>query len=112
MRITSRPGWNRHGTVSRFNCHEDGRPNGCAAALVVVKRLFHVCSPNEVLVFSGGKSTVDGRAVGYRIVKGGTSTAASSTGVLRPDPLPRLRPRIPARLLLLSGVEGHLEFDS
>ena len=44
-----------------------------AAALVVVKRLFHICSPNEVLVFSGGKSTVDGRAVGYRIVKGGSS---------------------------------------
>ena len=44
-----------------------------AAALVVVKRLFHICSPNEVLVFSGGKSTVEGRPVGYRIVKGGSS---------------------------------------
>jgi flotillin len=44
-----------------------------AAALVVVKHLFHICSPNEVLVFSGGKSTVEGRAVGYRIVKGGSS---------------------------------------
>ena len=44
-----------------------------AAALVGVKRLFHICSPNEVLVFSGGRSTVDGRAVGYRIVKGGSS---------------------------------------
>lgn len=43
------------------------------AALVVVKRLFHICSPNEVLVFSGGKSTVEGRPVGYRIVKGGSS---------------------------------------
>lgn len=40
-----------------------------AAALVVVKRLFHICSPNEVLVFSGGKSTVEGRPVGYRIVR-------------------------------------------
>ncbi|MBK8597880.1 MAG: flotillin family protein [Holophagales bacterium] len=28
---------------------------------------------NEVLVFSGGKSTVDGRPVGYRIVKGDSS---------------------------------------
>ena len=44
-----------------------------AAALVVVKRLFHICSPNEVLVFSGGRSTVEGRPVGYRIVKGGSS---------------------------------------
>ena len=44
-----------------------------AAALVVVKRLFHICSPNEVLVFSGGRSTVDGKPVGYRIVKGGSS---------------------------------------
>lgn len=43
------------------------------AALVVVKRLFHICSPNEVLVFSGGRSTVEGRPVGYRIVKGGSS---------------------------------------
>jgi flotillin len=43
------------------------------AALVVVKRLFHICSPNEVLVFSGGKSNVEGRPVGYRIVKGGSS---------------------------------------
>ncbi len=44
-----------------------------AAALVVVKRLFYICSPNEVIVFSGGKSVVDGRPVGYRIVKGGSS---------------------------------------
>ena len=44
-----------------------------AAALVVVKRLFYICSPNEVIVFSGGRSTVDGHAVGYRIVKGGSS---------------------------------------
>lgn len=44
-----------------------------AAALVVVKRLFYICSPNEVIVFSGGKSLVEGRPVGYRIVKGGSS---------------------------------------
>lgn len=44
-----------------------------AAALVVVKRLFYICSPNEVIVFSGGKSQVEGRTVGYRIVKGGSS---------------------------------------
>lgn len=55
-----------------------------AAALVVVKRLFHICSPNEVLVFSGGKSQVDGRSVGYRIVKGGAPSGrrcwSGSTG--------------------------------
>ena len=49
-----------------------------AAALVVVKRLFHICSPNEVLVFSGGRSTVEGRPVGYRIVKGGSSKRSNA----------------------------------
>lgn len=43
------------------------------AALVVVRRLFFICGPNEVLVFSGARSSVEGRAVGYRVVKGGSS---------------------------------------
>lgn len=43
------------------------------AALMAVKRLFYICGPNEVLVFSGGKSVLDKRVVGYRVVKGGSS---------------------------------------
>ena len=37
------------------------------------KKLLYICGPNELLVFSGGKSKVKGKAVGYRIVKGGMS---------------------------------------
>jgi flotillin len=43
------------------------------AGLITFKRLFRICGPNEVLVFSGGRSEVEGRRVGYRIVKGGSS---------------------------------------
>ncbi len=43
------------------------------AALILVKNVLYVCPPNEVLIFSGASphTTADGRAVGYRIVKGG-----------------------------------------
>ncbi len=43
------------------------------AAVIGIKRLLYICSPNEVLVFSGSRSVVDGKAVGYRVVKGGSS---------------------------------------
>lgn len=43
------------------------------AGLIAFKRLFRICGPNEVLVFSGGSSEVDGQPVGYRVVKGGSS---------------------------------------
>jgi flotillin len=42
-------------------------------AVAVARRLFYICGPNEVLVFSGGKSSLGGRPIGYRIVKGGSS---------------------------------------
>lgn len=42
------------------------------AALAVARNLIHICGPNEVLVFSGGKSTDSrGRPRGFRIIKGG-----------------------------------------
>ena len=37
----------------------------------VVQRLIHICPPNAVLIFSGARRQVDGRAVGYRLVQGG-----------------------------------------
>ena len=43
------------------------------AAVLVVRKLFYICSPNEVIVFSGSKGQVQGKPVGYRIVKGGSS---------------------------------------
>jgi flotillin len=42
------------------------------AALAVARNLIHICGPNEVLVFSGGKSIDSkGRPRGFRIIKGG-----------------------------------------
>ena len=38
---------------------------------VVVNRLLYICSPNEVLIFSGGQRASSGRSVGYRVIKGG-----------------------------------------
>jgi flotillin len=40
--------------------------------LLVIKNLLYICQPNEVLIFSGGKSeAAAGRKIGYRIIKGG-----------------------------------------
>jgi flotillin len=42
------------------------------AISLVVKRLLYICSPNEVLIFSGGQhAAVGGARRGYRIIKGG-----------------------------------------
>lgn len=42
------------------------------ALTAMVKRLLYVSQPNEALIFSGGKhESSDGRAIGYRIVRGG-----------------------------------------
>ncbi|MBD0335678.1 MAG: flotillin family protein [Cyanobacteria bacterium Co-bin13] len=42
--------------------------------VLVVRNLYHICQPSEVLIFSGDTRTVsDGRKVGYRLVKGGSS---------------------------------------
>jgi flotillin len=42
-------------------------------ALVVLRNLLYICSPNEVLIFSGTTRMLEGRQLGYRIVKGGRS---------------------------------------
>ncbi|PSN15923.1 flotillin family protein [filamentous cyanobacterium CCT1] len=42
--------------------------------LLIIKNLYYICQPSEVLIFAGDRSTVsDGRQVGYRLVKGGSS---------------------------------------
>jgi flotillin len=38
---------------------------------VIVTRLLYICSPNEVLIFSGGQRASSGKKVGYRVIKGG-----------------------------------------
>ena len=42
--------------------------------LLIIKNLYYICQPSEVLIFAGDRRTVsDGRRVGYRLVKGGSS---------------------------------------
>ncbi|MEA5452146.1 SPFH domain-containing protein [Leptolyngbya sp. CCNP1308] len=42
--------------------------------LLIIKNLYYICQPSEVLIFSGDRRTVgDGHSVGYRLVKGGSS---------------------------------------
>ncbi len=38
-----------------------------------IKNLYYICQPNEVLIFAGSARKTDGRKVGYRLVKGGSS---------------------------------------
>jgi flotillin len=41
---------------------------------LIIKNLYYICQPSEVLIFTGDRRTVsDGRKVGYRLVKGGSS---------------------------------------
>ncbi len=40
----------------------------------VIKNLYHICQPSEVLIFAGSSTqTPEGETLGYRIVKGGSS---------------------------------------
>ncbi|MCP4973217.1 MAG: flotillin family protein, partial [Prochlorococcus sp.] len=46
---------------------------GSALALVL-KNLYYICQPSEVLIFAGRRTvTGSGETVGYRLVKGGSS---------------------------------------
>jgi len=47
---------------------------GTGAGLFVIRNLYYICQPSEVLIFAGSShSTSDGRRIGYRLVKGGSS---------------------------------------
>jgi uncharacterized membrane protein YqiK len=40
----------------------------------VIKNLYYICQPSEVLILAGTRSPVEGgKSVGYRLVKGGSS---------------------------------------
>lgn len=39
--------------------------------VLVLKKMIYICQPNEVLIFSGPRRKIDGRIVGYRVIKGG-----------------------------------------
>jgi flotillin len=39
----------------------------------IIKNLYYICQPNEILIFAGGKQKTENRVLGYRLVKGGSS---------------------------------------
>ena len=46
---------------------------GTGAGALVIRNLYYICQPNEVLIFAGSsRRSPDGRRVGYRLVKGGS----------------------------------------
>ncbi|MBE9128645.1 MULTISPECIES: flotillin family protein [unclassified Coleofasciculus] len=47
---------------------------GTGAGLLVIRNLYYICQPSEVLIFAGSHNrTSEGQTVGYRLVKGGSS---------------------------------------
>ncbi len=47
---------------------------GTGAGVFVIKNLYYICQPNEVLIFAGSsRRLANDRKVGYRLVKGGSS---------------------------------------
>ena len=40
---------------------------------LIIKNLYYICQPNEVLIFAGSSRKSGDRALGYRLVKGGSS---------------------------------------
>ena len=47
---------------------------GAGAGFLVIRNLYYICQPNEVLIFAGISRQIDDkRQVGYRLVKGGGS---------------------------------------
>ncbi|MDY6783323.1 MAG: SPFH domain-containing protein [Cyanobacteriota bacterium] len=47
---------------------------GSGAIALVIRNLYYICQPSEVLIFAGGQTkTSDDKTVGYRLVKGGSS---------------------------------------
>ncbi|MEO1146984.1 MAG: SPFH domain-containing protein, partial [Cyanobacteria bacterium J06638_22] len=47
---------------------------GASAGTFVIRNLYYICQPNEMLIFAGPTRKLEGdRQVGYRLVKGGSS---------------------------------------
>lgn len=47
---------------------------GAGAGSLVLRNLYYICQPSEILIFAGSsRRGRDGRQVGYRLVKGGSS---------------------------------------
>ncbi len=46
---------------------------GSGVISLIIRNLYYICQPNEVLIFAGAKQRVGQKSVGYRLVKGGSS---------------------------------------
>ncbi|WP_019504855.1 flotillin family protein [Pleurocapsa sp. PCC 7319] len=47
---------------------------GTGAGWFMIRNLYYICQPSEILIFAGTKTrSHDGKEVGYRLVKGGSS---------------------------------------
>ena len=47
---------------------------GTGVGTLVLRNLYYICQPSEILIFAGSSRTLsNGRKVGYRLVKGGSS---------------------------------------
>ncbi len=46
---------------------------GSGVISLIIRNLYYICQPNEVLIFAGGQQRVGQKKVGYRLVKGGSS---------------------------------------
>ena len=47
---------------------------GTGAGWLMIKNYYYICQPSEILIFAGTKTrTHEGKEVGYRLVKGGSS---------------------------------------
>ncbi len=55
---------------------------GILAIVVNLRKLLYICGPNEALVVSGSKRTVEGKQRGYRIVHGGRTIRNPLTEVV------------------------------
>ncbi|MEM6252375.1 MAG: SPFH domain-containing protein [Cyanobacteria bacterium P01_D01_bin.156] len=46
---------------------------GSGVISLIIRNLYYICQPNEVLIFAGGQQRLGQKNVGYRLVKGGSS---------------------------------------
>ncbi|MEL6327687.1 MAG: flotillin family protein, partial [Cyanobacteria bacterium J06626_23] len=46
---------------------------GAGVTSLIIRNLYYICQPNEVLIFAGSTRKVGQKKVGYRLVKGGSS---------------------------------------
>ena len=47
---------------------------GGGAGWLMIRNFYYICQPSEILIFAGSKTTShDGKTLGYRLVKGGSS---------------------------------------